>query len=124
VFLRINPACIPPPRPTICAGGIVRPALPPPSRARAETREERELLAVRCGITNLVARATVAPIRRRGTGAGRARLERAARYRPRIVAIVGIGAYRTRSIGHERPWDRSWTGSPGHACGCCRIRAD
>jgi double-stranded uracil-DNA glycosylase len=65
--------------------------------------EERELLEARLGITNLVARATataaelsVEELRR-----GRAALARKARrYRPRCVAVLGIGAYR---IAFERP---------------------
>ena len=59
--------------------------------------EERELLQYGYGITNLVARATVgaAELRPEEFRAGRRRLERKVRrYRPRIVAIVGIGAYR------------------------------
>jgi TDG/mug DNA glycosylase family protein len=60
--------------------------------------DQRELLACRCGITNFVARATA------GAGelsadelrAGRRVLERKVRrFTPRIVAVVGIGAYRT-----------------------------
>ena len=60
--------------------------------------EDRELLRYKLGITNLVARSTaaaseLAPAELR---AGRARLARKVRlYRPRFVAIVGIGAYRT-----------------------------
>ncbi len=61
------------------------------------------LLACKCGVTNLVRRATVAadelsPAELR---AGRRRLARkVARYRPRAVAVVGIGAYR---IAFDRP---------------------
>ena len=65
--------------------------------------EERELLKNNCGVTNLVARATVAAaeLSRDELRAGRARLERKVRrYRPRFVAIVGIGAYQT---AFERP---------------------
>lgn len=60
--------------------------------------EERELLDYGCGITNLVARATAtaAELTREEFIAGAARLERKVkRYRPRWVAVVGIGAYRT-----------------------------
>lgn len=59
--------------------------------------EERELLALGCGITNLVARATatadeLAPEELR---AGRKRLEgKVKRFQPRAVAVLGIGAYR------------------------------
>ena len=65
--------------------------------------EERELLTHRCGVTNLVGRATVAAaeLSREELRAGRVRLERKVRrYRPRFVAIVGIGAYQT---AFERP---------------------
>lgn len=65
--------------------------------------EERELLAARCGITNLVRRATVAAdeLDPDELIAGRRRLLRKVlRYRPRIVAVVGIGAYR---VAFERP---------------------
>ena len=60
--------------------------------------EERELLSLGIGITNLVRRATatadeLAPAE---LLAGRKRLEtKVKRYRPRAVAILGIGAYRT-----------------------------
>ena len=65
--------------------------------------QRTELLACGVGITNLVARATVAAdeLRDDELRAGRARLERKVRrYRPRAVAIVGIGAYR---IAFGRP---------------------
>jgi TDG/mug DNA glycosylase family protein len=65
--------------------------------------EERELIAHGCGITNLVARATVAAdeLDRDELRAGRIRLERnVKRYRPRYVAVVGIGAYR---LAFDRP---------------------
>lgn len=65
--------------------------------------EEARLLDLGLGITNLVARATAAAaeltpeeLRR-----GRRRLAaKARRYRPRCVAVLGIGAYRT---AFERP---------------------
>jgi double-stranded uracil-DNA glycosylase len=60
--------------------------------------EEHLLLGVGLGITNLVARATAtaAELSADELRAGRRRLERkVARYRPRWVAVVGIGAYRT-----------------------------
>ena len=65
--------------------------------------EQRELLKLGCGVTNLVNRATVAADE---LGAddlrdGRDRLERTVRrYKPRIVAVVGIGAYR---VAFDRP---------------------
>lgn len=60
--------------------------------------EERELLDLGYGITNLVARATatadeLAPVE---LLAGRKRLEnKVRRYQPRAVGVLGIGAYRT-----------------------------
>ena len=65
--------------------------------------EQRELLALGYGVTNFVNRATVAadeldPSELR---AGARRLERTVRrYKPRIVAFVGIGAYR---VAFDRP---------------------
>jgi double-stranded uracil-DNA glycosylase len=60
--------------------------------------DEHLLLEEGLGITNLVARATAtaAELSPEELRAGRRRLERkVARYRPRWVAVVGIGAYRT-----------------------------
>ena len=65
--------------------------------------EKEELLACGCGVTNLVARgtATAAELDDDELRAGRTRLVRkVTRYRPRAVAIVGIGAYR---VGFDRP---------------------
>jgi double-stranded uracil-DNA glycosylase len=65
--------------------------------------EESLLIEHGCGITNLVARATAtaAELTREELVAGRARLARkATRYRPRWIAVVGIGAYRA---AFERP---------------------
>ena len=59
--------------------------------------EEEELLELRYGITNLVARATAtaAELSKKEFLAGRQRLERKVkRYQPKWVAVVGIGAYR------------------------------
>jgi TDG/mug DNA glycosylase family protein len=66
-------------------------------------REEEVLLSHGLGITNLVARATAAAseLTDDELRAGRRRLERKVRrYRPRWVAVVGIGAYR---IAFRRP---------------------
>lgn len=66
--------------------------------------EERVLLDLGYGITNLVARATVSATELTVTElvAGARRLERKVRrYGPRWVAIVGIGAYRT-AFGRRR----------------------
>ena len=65
--------------------------------------DHRELIAYGCGVTNLVARATAAAdeLDDDELRAGRRVLERKVRrYRPRVVAVVGIGAYRT---AFERP---------------------
>ena len=65
--------------------------------------EQRELLKLGYGITNLVARATVAAdeLTREELIEGARLLERKVkRYRPRVLAVVGIGAYRT---AFERP---------------------
>lgn len=59
--------------------------------------EERELLVLGYGITNLVARATATAdeLSPDELLAGRLRLERKVkRYQPRVVAVLGIGAYR------------------------------
>jgi len=66
--------------------------------------ESRALLAAGCGITNLVARttATAAELSADELRAGRQRLAATVRrYRPRLVAIVGIGAYR-QAFGQPR----------------------
>jgi TDG/mug DNA glycosylase family protein len=65
--------------------------------------ENRELLRHGLGITNLVHRTTAAEseLRREEFVAGAARLrETVARYRPRWLAMVGIGAYR---VGFGEP---------------------
>ena len=65
--------------------------------------EQRELLELGYGITNVVARATATAdaLTREELREGAARLTRKVkRYRPRALAIVGIGAYRT---GFDRP---------------------
>jgi TDG/mug DNA glycosylase family protein len=65
--------------------------------------EQRQLLGHGCGITNVVARATAtaAELTPAELVAGAGILEaKVRRYRPRVLAIVGIGAYRT---GFARP---------------------
>lgn len=60
--------------------------------------EERELLTLGYGVTNLVARTTAAAdeLSPDELLAGRKRLERKVkRYQPRVLAVLGIGAYRT-----------------------------
>ena len=59
--------------------------------------EERELLKHGCGITNVVNRATAAAaeLSARELAAGGRRLAaKVKRYRPRVVAVLGVGAYR------------------------------
>ena len=66
--------------------------------------EQRELLNYGYGVTNLVNRATVAAdeLDPEELRAGRDRLERTVRrYHPRVVAVVGIGAYRV-AFGRPR----------------------
>lgn len=71
---------------------------------RLSPYEERELLERGYGITNLVERATTGAkdLRAEEFVAGRRRLEeKVGRYRPRCVAILGIGAYR-RGFGRRK----------------------
>lgn len=71
--------------------------------ARLEPWQRQALLAARLGITNLVMRATAtaAELDADELRAGRAALERKVRrYRPCVVAVVGIGAYR---VAFDRP---------------------
>jgi TDG/mug DNA glycosylase family protein len=81
--------------------------------------EQRQLLKHRCGITNVVARATTAaaeltpPELVEGSRMLDAKVRR---YRPRVLAIVGIGAYRT---GFNRP--RARTGLQDETIGDTRI---
>lgn len=66
--------------------------------------EERTLLDSGLGVTNLVARTTAAAneLTKAELAAGRLRLEaKALRYKPRIVAVLGIGAYRA-AFGRPR----------------------
>ena len=75
--------------PALYAGGFTTRCLAP--------SEEQELLAVGCGVTNLVARATATAdeLDPAELVAGRARVARkVARFRPRWLAVLGIGAYR------------------------------
>lgn len=84
--------------PALHAGGFTRRIVAP--------WEERELLELGLGITNLVARATAtaAELASAELIAGRRRLEqKVARYRPALVAVLGVGAYRT---GFGRPQAR------------------
>ncbi len=59
--------------------------------------EERELLQLQIGITNVVARATAAAAdltKEDFIKGGRSLRAKAQRYRPRVVAVLGVGAYR------------------------------
>jgi TDG/mug DNA glycosylase family protein len=89
--------------------------------------EERELLRLQIGITNVVARVTAAAAeltKEDFIKGGRRLRAKVRRYRPRIVAVLGVGAYREafakpkavmgeqpERIGEARVWS-------------CRIRAD
>jgi double-stranded uracil-DNA glycosylase len=60
--------------------------------------EERELLALGYGITNVVGRASAAAdelSRDEIIAGGKLLAEKVARYQPRILAVLGAGAYRT-----------------------------
>jgi TDG/mug DNA glycosylase family protein len=75
--------------PTLCAAGFTDRIYAP--------FEERQLLQVGCGITNIVARATAAADELSAAelidGARRLTIK-ARRYRPRALAVLGIDAYR------------------------------
>ena len=76
---------------------------------------QQAMLEARLGITNLVMRttATAAELRDEELRQGRVALERkVARYRPRAVAIVGIGAYR---VAFNRP--KATVGAQGDPIG-------
>lgn len=82
--------------PALCAGGFTDRVLSP--------FEEQELLPLGYGITNMVARATARAdeVAADEFVAGGAALERkAARYRPRWIAVLGVTAYRT-AFGEKR----------------------
>jgi len=81
--------------------------------------EQRELLQHGCGITNVVARATAtaAELTPEDLVEGARILDaKVRRYRPRVLAIVGIGAYRT---GFARP--KSKMGLQEETIGNARI---
>ncbi len=74
------------------------------TRRRLAPQEQRELLALGCGITNVVERATVSAdvLADEELAEGGRRLERKVRrYRPQVLAVLGIGAWRT-AFGHPR----------------------
>ena len=75
--------------PALCRSGFTERLLSP--------FEERELLELGLGITNVVARATTSAselTREDFVEGGRALKAKVRRYRPRIIAILGVGAYR------------------------------
>ena len=75
--------------PALCRSGFTERLLSP--------FEERELLSLGLGITNVVARATTSAselTREDLVEGGRALKAKVRRYRPRIIAILGVGAYR------------------------------
>jgi len=75
--------------PALCRSGFTERLLSP--------FEERELLSLGLGITNVVARATTSAselTREDFVEGGRALKAKVRRYRPRIIAILGVGAYR------------------------------
>ncbi len=81
--------------------------------------EQRELLRHGCGITNVVARATTAAAELTSAElveGAQVLTGKVRRYRPRVLAIVGIGAYRT---GFNRP--RAGTGIQEETIGNARI---
>ncbi|WP_409014915.1 G/U mismatch-specific DNA glycosylase [Archangium sp.] len=82
--------------PALHASGFTRRLLAP--------HEQRELLALGCGITNVVDRATVSAdmLADEELAEGGRRLERKVRrYRPQVLAVLGMGAWRT-AFGHRR----------------------
>jgi double-stranded uracil-DNA glycosylase len=92
------------------AGGFIDRILP--------AWEDRELLKVHCGLTNLVERATARARALSSTElqAGRSLLElKVRKFRPRWVAVLGIGAYRTAFGQSNAPLGRQ-TGTVGGAC--------
>ncbi len=81
--------------------------------------EERELLRAGCGITNVVARATAAAAElspeefERGGRLLRAKVKK---YRPRFLAVLGVGAYRA---AFDRP--KATTGAQEETLGETRV---
>jgi TDG/mug DNA glycosylase family protein len=66
--------------------------------------DERELLKLKLGVTNVVAHATTAASELGNDdfiNGGRVLRSKVRRYRPRIVAVLGVGAYR-EAFGHPK----------------------
>lgn len=81
--------------------------------------EQQELLKLGYGITNLVARATAAAdelAREELTEGAKILTRKVKRYQPRVLAIVGIGAYRT---AFDRP--RATMGLQEETIGAAKI---
>lgn len=84
-----------------------------------QPHEQRELLALGVGLTNIVARATTGAdeLTAAELAEGARDLEaKIKRYKPRVLAVVGIGAYRT---GFARP--RARMGLQEEIIGATRI---
>jgi TDG/mug DNA glycosylase family protein len=76
--------------PTLCAAGITPRLLAP--------AEERELLALGCGITNIVPRATAAADELSAAelaAGGLALAVKVQAFSPRLLAVLGVSAYRS-----------------------------
>jgi len=81
--------------------------------------EERELLALGCGITNVVARATAAAAElapEEFARGGRLLKKKVEKYRPRFLAVLGVGAYRA---AFDRP--KAATGAQEEGLGPTRV---
>ncbi len=81
--------------------------------------EERELLALGCGITNVVTRATAAAAElgaEEFVRGGRQLRKKVEKYRPRFLAVLGVGAYRA---AFDRP--KATTGAQEETFGATRV---
>lgn len=97
--------------PTLHAAGFTPTCLSP--------AQQGALLALGCGITNLVPRATAAAdaLLRDELAQGARRLARKVeRYRPRVLAVLGLGAYRSAFGQRNAP-----VGLQDHAIGVTQV---
>ena len=81
--------------------------------------EERELLPLGYGITNVVARATAAAdelTRQEFIAGGKKLVAKVKKYRPRVLAVVGVGAYR-----HAFDQPKAMVGLQDETIGCTRV---
>lgn len=88
--------------PALLRGGVIERAIDP--AAGMDDDDRTHLLARGIGITNLVERATVRAAELGGDelrAGGRRLVDRVEQWRPRVVAIAGITAYRT-AFGQRR----------------------